>query len=60
MAQISTVRPERSTVQVLWERFRGILGQQAPLLVFVVLFLFATFRYDGFFSEFNLKNLLFV
>ena len=57
MAQISTAKDTRYiTWGMLWERSRGILRNQGPLLVFILLFIFASFRYTGFLSAFNLTT----
>lgn len=57
MAQISTTEMNHQTMwSMLWERSRGLLRQQAPLLVFVLLFIFASVRYTGFLSDYNMTN----
>ena len=55
MAQISTTRRHMAW-GMLWERSRGTVRQQAPLLVFILLFIFASIRYTGFLSTYNMTN----
>ncbi|GCE24275.1 hypothetical protein [Dictyobacter kobayashii] len=55
MAQISS-GSKRTTLQELWARNRGLIRQQVPLLVFIILFVFSSIRYDGFLSNFNLTT----
>ena len=57
MAQISTTRAKtRFTWQTAWRYGRSLLEQQAALLVFILLFIVASFRYDGFLGNYNMTN----
>lgn len=56
MAQISTKTNRHIAWGAVWERSKGTLRNQGALLVFILLFIVASFRYTGFLSTYNLTN----
>ncbi len=56
MAQISSAQTRSQGMSTTWKRAWSILRQQVPLLVLILLFIFASVRYDGFLSDYNLTT----
>ncbi len=56
MAQISSAQTRSQGMSATWKRAWSILRQQVPLLVLILLFIFASVRYDGFLSDYNLTT----
>jgi galactofuranose transport system permease protein len=56
MAQVSSSPAQRSASGTTFTRVWGIVRQQVPSLVFILLFIFASVRYDGFLSDYNLTT----
>ena len=59
MEQITPAKTDRRAVaETLWKRGRSILQQQGALIVLVLLFIFASFRYEYFFTTYNIDSFL--
>lgn len=59
MEQVSPTRSSRSAVlSKAWGLSKNIVQQQGALIALIVLFIFASFRYDYFFSDYNIHTFL--
>jgi ribose transport system permease protein len=63
MEQITPAKTDRRAVaetlaETLWKRGRNILQQQGALIVLVLLFIFASFRYEYFLTTYNIDSFL--
>lgn len=63
MEQITPAKTDRRAVaetlaETLWKRGRSILQQQGALIVLVLLFIFASFRYEYFLTTYNIDSFL--
>ena len=59
MEQISTEKAQRSLLAGnIWTISKNVLKQQGALIVLIILFIFASVRYDGFLSPFNINTFL--
>lgn len=59
MEQITPAKADRRViVETLWKRGRSIFQQQGALIVLILLFIFASFRYDYFLTTYNIDSFL--